>query len=177
MRIYQNLDGENDIISDGYKLVPLEEFNGVIYEVESQMIVKGEVNVDVGCGNAFGGKNEDEEEEGAGGGAPVEKVNDLIDHFQYEETGMDKAEFKEWLKEYGKKIVPKIPEAEQDNFKKGFQAFAKRVLTKFDEFCIYCPPNWNREDNLVFSYWKQDTDPAPHFLYILSGLKSYKVWS
>ena len=84
MRIYQNLDGENDIISDGYKLVKVEEYDGVVHEVESHMVVKGEVNVDVGCGNAFGGKNEDDEEEGAAGGPPVEKVNDIIDHFQYE---------------------------------------------------------------------------------------------
>ena len=84
MRIYQNLDGETDVISDGYKLDKLEEFGGVITEVQSHMVVKGDVTVDVGCGNAFGGKNEDEEEEGAPGAAPVEKYNDLIDHFQYQ---------------------------------------------------------------------------------------------
>lgn len=57
MRIYQSLDGECDIISDGYKLDKVEEFDGVVYQVQSKMVVKGEVNVDVGCGNAFGGKN------------------------------------------------------------------------------------------------------------------------
>lgn len=65
MRIYQKLGGEIDVISDGYKMVELEEYNKIVAEVQSRMVVKGGVEVDVGCGNAFGGKNEDEEE-GAG---------------------------------------------------------------------------------------------------------------
>ena len=73
MRIFINLggdcNGDHDVVSDGYKLNKLEEytdkkgnkhdFAGVITEIQSRMIVVGEVNVDVGCGNAFGGKNED----------------------------------------------------------------------------------------------------------------------
>lgn len=83
MRIYHNFGNEDaEIISDGYKLVPM--FDDTCFKVQSKMIVVGEVNVDVGCGNAFGGKNEEEEEGGAQGGAPVEKVNDLITNFGYE---------------------------------------------------------------------------------------------
>ena len=156
MRIYQNLEGEEDIISDGYKMSQPEGFEGIVTEVQSRMVVKGEENVDIGCGNAFGGKNEDEEEGGAGG-PPVEKVNDLVDAFQYQETGMTKDQFKEWLKEYGKKIVPKLPgEESQAKFKKGFQAFAKKVLGSFNDWTIYCPKNWDMENNLVFSFWKNE---------------------
>jgi hypothetical protein len=46
------------------------------------MVVKGEDNVDIGCGNAFGGTNE-EGEEASTGGNPVEKVNDIVDAFHY----------------------------------------------------------------------------------------------
>ena len=46
-------------------------FDGAACEVQSRMVVVGDVNVDVGCGNAFGGKNEEEEEQPAGGSAPV----------------------------------------------------------------------------------------------------------
>ena len=60
MRIFQNLDGDEvDIISDGYKMTKVEGFEGVVTEVQSRMVAKGEENVDIGCGNAFGGKNED----------------------------------------------------------------------------------------------------------------------
>ena len=39
-------------------------------QIQSKMIVKGEVEIDVGCGNEFGGKAEEEEGEG---GAPAGK--------------------------------------------------------------------------------------------------------
>jgi len=63
-------------------------------QIQSKMIVKGDVEIDVGCGNEFGGKAEEEEGEG---GAPaanqshVAKVNDLIDAFGYESTSFTKA--------------------------------------------------------------------------------------
>lgn len=58
MRIYCDIITNAEIISDSYPWVSLED--GAIIEVQSRMVVKGDVNVDVGCGNAFGGKNEEE---------------------------------------------------------------------------------------------------------------------
>ena len=178
MRIYQNIGGDEvDIISDGYKMVQPEGFEGVVTEVQSRMVAKaGGDDIDIGCGNAFGGKNEDDEEGGAAVAAPVEKINDLIDAFQYGESGMDKDSFKTWLKEYGKKVIPKLQgEEAQARFKKGFQAFAKTVLGKFADFTIYCPQNWDMDNTLIFSFWKNESDPAPVFWYLLDGLKSMKV--
>ena len=89
---------------------------------------------------------------------------------------MAKDALKDWCKEYGKKIIPKLPnEEEQARFKKGFQAFAKRVISKYDDFTIYCPKNWDMENNLVFSFWKNESDEAPVFWYLLDGLKVIKV--
>ncbi len=68
------------------------------------MVVKGEDNVDIGCGNAFGGTNEQGQEQG-NGGAPVEKVNDIVDSFHYEETSFDKAGFQGYFKGYMKKLL------------------------------------------------------------------------
>jgi hypothetical protein len=59
MRIYHDFfNVESEIISDSYPWVA--HADGAFIEVQSRMVVKGDVNVDVGCGNAFGGKNEDE---------------------------------------------------------------------------------------------------------------------
>jgi len=89
---------------------------------------------------------------------------------------MSKDDFKAWLKGYGQKAVPKINgKEEQDRFKKGFQAFAKHVLVKFADFTIYAPQNWDQENNLIFSFWKNETDEAPVFWYLLDGLRSFKV--
>ena len=37
-----------------------KKFKDVVGEVDSKMIVKTEGEVDIGCGNAFGGPSEDE---------------------------------------------------------------------------------------------------------------------
>jgi hypothetical protein len=55
MKIYQDLFTEAEVISDSYPFEMLHE--GTVAAVESKLIVKGDVEVDVGCGNAFGGNN------------------------------------------------------------------------------------------------------------------------
>lgn len=55
MRIYQDYTTEEEIISDSYPMTML--FQETTAEVQSKMVAKGDVDVDVGCGNAFGGKN------------------------------------------------------------------------------------------------------------------------
>jgi hypothetical protein len=65
MRIFQNIDSDAEIISDSYKFNYL--FEDCVIEVQSRMIPKdGDVNVDIGCGNAFGGNAEEEIAGGAG---------------------------------------------------------------------------------------------------------------
>jgi len=86
------------------------KFEDTTAEVASRMVVVGNEEVDVGCGNAFGGKNEDEEEGGAGG-APVEKVNNLINQYQYQESPFEKTDWKKYFGDYMKRLLPKIPEA------------------------------------------------------------------
>jgi hypothetical protein len=108
MRLFQDLFTEAEIISDSYPFTLL--FDGAACEVQSRMVVPGEVNVDVGCGSAFGGKNEDEEEGGAGNNA-VEKVNDLIDSFGYSETSFEKADWVKAFKAFVKQILEKKTKA------------------------------------------------------------------
>lgn len=85
-QVYVDVFSGEEIISDSFNIVEL--FDGAGGEVKSKLVVKGGVDVDIGCGNAFGGKNEEDEEEGAGGNENpnVEKVVDLIDAFKYQET-------------------------------------------------------------------------------------------
>lgn len=61
MRIYHNFGNEEaEIISDSYKFEYPEDFKNAVIAVQSKMIIPKDVEVDVGCGNAFGGKNEEE---------------------------------------------------------------------------------------------------------------------
>ena len=91
MRIFEDLFTGTEIVSDGYKMEL--KFEDTTAFIKARMIVVGETNVDIGCGNAFGGKNEDEEE-GGSGGPPKEKVINLVDSFGYCETSFNSR--KDW---------------------------------------------------------------------------------
>ena len=57
MKIFYDVFSNEEIVSDSYKMV--ETFNGAIVEVKAKFIVKKEGEVDIGCGNAFGGGGEE----------------------------------------------------------------------------------------------------------------------
>ena len=62
MRIYHNFGNqEAEIISDCNEFVYPEEIKNVVIEVQSKMVIPKDVEVDVGCGNAFCGKNKEEQ--------------------------------------------------------------------------------------------------------------------
>lgn len=177
MRIYQDLFTEEEFISDSYKIELTYE--GVIGEVQSRMVVKQDVEVDVGCGNAFGGQNEDDGEQGGQtGGAPVAKVIDLVDAFGYEETSFDLDGFSTYFKGYMKKLMVWIKTNKPDRlepFMTGAQAFFKWAKTNFDELSFYTGKAYDMENLIVMSYYKKEDDPAPTFLFVMDGMKSYKV--
>jgi Translationally controlled tumour protein len=76
-------------------------------QVESMVITKGGTEVDIGCGNSFGGGAADEAVDDN-----VEKVNNVIDSFNFSETPFSsKTEFKEYLKEYVRKVRTLLKDA------------------------------------------------------------------
>lgn len=175
MKIYQDIFNNEELISDSFKFE--ERHDGVVIAVPSRMVVKGEDKVDVGCGNAFGGKNEDEEE-GGPGEVPPEKVDIIVDTFNYQETGFDKENFKQYFKEYMNKVVDHLKKNKPDRvdaFKAGAIEYFKWVLSKFDEFSFYTPSNYDAENQIILSYYVHEADEAPTYLYIMDGLKFYKV--
>lgn len=179
MRIYFDLFTQTEIISDSYPFVSF--YDGAVVEVQSRMVIPQGVEVDVGCGNAFGGKNEDEEE-GAGnaGGAPVLKVNDLIDAFGYQETTLDKKEWQTTFKGFVKKILEKktkseVPADQIEKFKANAGLYLKHISGKWDNLKAYTPKDYDQENTTIFSYWKNEEDEAPVFIFYLDGCGNYKV--
>lgn len=96
--VFRGIKEGEELISDGY-MIKLE-YEGVVGKVQSKMVVKGDVDVDIGCGNEFGGGEQEQ-----GGNEHVEKVNDIIDGFQYTEIGHDKNSFGKHFKQYMKKVL------------------------------------------------------------------------
>lgn len=67
MRVYTDVFSKEEIVSDSFNFEYVFEKVGV--EIKSTFITKAEGDIDIGCGNAFGGNAEEE------GAADAEKVN------------------------------------------------------------------------------------------------------
>lgn len=120
MKIYTDIFSGEEILSDGYPITL--EYDDVVGKVKTELIVKGDADVDIGCGNAFGGAGEEDQ----AGGAPVEKVINVVDNFKLEDAGLDFATFSTYFKPYMKKLLDKLKETKPDRvdaFKAGAQKF------------------------------------------------------
>lgn len=60
-------------------------------------------------------------------------------------------------------------------FMEGAKAFFTWAKTNFDELSFYTGQQYDMENLIVISYYKNHEDEAPTFLYLMDGLKSYKV--
>lgn len=200
MIVYVDLISGDEVLSDAFTLKQVVDKDGAIVEglmfVESKMIKKSDDDIDVGCGNAFGGDEEGE----AGGDSGVAMVNNVVDGFQYTETQIGTAnDFKAWIKEYMNAIVTKLresgkPKEEIQAFKGQAAGIAKFFLTNFSELqfylgkcrifikivdicwyiCIYMyiGPSFVA-DSMVFSIYPEGAT-TPNFYYIMGGLKASK---
>ena len=56
MKIFQDIFSGEELLSDSYPIVML--FDNVVGEVQAKMVAIKDAEVDIGCGNAFGGTNE-----------------------------------------------------------------------------------------------------------------------
>jgi hypothetical protein len=179
MRIFEDLFTGTEVISDSYPWTAL--CDGAACEIQSRLVVVGDVNVDVGCGSAFGGKvEEDEEAPAAGGSAPVEKVNDLIDAFGYVETSFEKADWITYFKGLVKEVLAKKTASgataeDLVKFKANAGAFVKLITGKFADLTIYTPKDNDYDHSLIYSYWKDESDEAPIFIFYLDSCKAIKV--
>lgn len=130
-------------------------------------------DVDVGCGNAFGGAADDE-----GVDSGEEKVNNVIDGFQYTETSMSSAaDFKAWIKDYMNAVVLKLrekgkPKEEIQAFKATAPGIAKFFLKQFNDVQFYLGASFNPE-TMVFSIYP-DGAVTPNFYYIMGGFIAEK---
>ena len=100
MIIYECAVSGVEMISDAHKMEPLEiegVDSGNVFSVMSKTVVEGGDDVDVGCGNAFGGETE-ELDDGA------VKVNNLVSTFGYSPSSAlsDKKAFKQLFAAYVK---------------------------------------------------------------------------
>lgn len=134
MLVFQDVFTNDEVMSD---IFPFElAYNDVIMKVKSQYKKKEDVgNVDIGCGNAFGGG---EEEQGGDGDVAAEKVIDVVYNANLAETSFSKGDFMAYIKSFLKNLKTYLEENGKkdrvEGFQKGAQEFIKFVVSKFEEF-------------------------------------------
>jgi hypothetical protein len=178
MIVYRCVITGDEMLSDAYPLKPVVDSDGNVVEglmyCESKNITKGGGDVDIGCGNSFGGGGGDDEAVDDA----VETVNNVIDGFQYTETQVGGAnDFKSWLKEYFGAVRAQLrdkgkPKEEIQAFMGTASGIAKYLLTNFTDLQFFLGPAFNPEA-MVFSIYPEG-NTTPNFLYIMGGYEQEK---
>ncbi|KAK0646411.1 Mss4-like protein [Cercophora newfieldiana] len=169
MIIYKDAITDDEIISDSYDL---KEVDGVVYEVDCQMITEGAVEVDIGA-NASAEEADEALEDTA------VKVNNVVHSFRLSSTSFDKKSYLTYLKGYMKGVKKFLQEsgkseAEVKDFETKAGAFAKKILGSFKDWEFYTGESMNPDGMVVLLNYRED-GVTPYVVVWKHGLKEMKV--
>jgi len=180
MIIYKDVFTQDEMISDAYEI---EVIDDIMLKVKAKMITKGNEEVSIYDGNAFGGKNEEDESEQqqvevSGGGN--QKVNNIVDAFKLQGTNFkDQKEYMSFLKGYMGKLKKHLEENNKDRvtiFMKGVQKFVGEFFknNKFNDIEFFTGESFNQDAMLVLQIWSED-GLTPYLYFYKDGLIAEKM--
>lgn len=181
MKIFEDVFSGDEVLSDALDIKLVCEDS--IYAVVSKMVNPDDgANVDIGCGNQFGG-NADEDGDVGGQGPAIEKVNNIIDGFQLEEYISSKkdmvAVFKDKIKLVKERLSDNPKRLEKWDQKGAVGLFLKDVFAKFDECKFYMGKSYGsydpKESMLIISFWVKEDDTGETFHFFKDCLREVKV--
>ena len=177
MIVYKDILSGDEMMTDSFSQNNVIDDKGDIiygmFEVESSMNSKGSENIDIGCGNAFGGGEDDNELTSS------EKVNNIIESFKYTEVPFsNKTEFKQYLKDYVRSVRAKLkekgtPQPEIKEFMAQAPSIVMFLMSKFSDMQTFAGESMTAEGGMAFGYYKENAH-CPTFLYIKKALESEK---
>lgn len=165
----------DEFLSDSFPLLEVTDAEGNVIDglmmTTSKQIPKSDDDVDIGCGNAFGG------DEPAAADPNVEMVNNVVDKFSYTQTELSATQFKSWLKEYMGALLEKmkaanVPVDDRKAFRERAANAGKFFLSNFKELDFYLGPSFSPESMVVAMY--PEGAVAPNFYFIMDGLNKDK---
>jgi len=169
MIIYKDIISGDEVMSDSYDL---KEVDGVVYEVDCEMITLGAVEVNTGA-NA----SAEEADEGVEDGAV--QVNNVVNSFRLQSTSFDKKSYLSHLKTYMKKVKEALKEKNASNeeistFEKGAQSFAKKVVGNFKDYDFYIGESMDPDGMVILMNYRED-GVTPYVTIWKHGLSEMKV--
>jgi hypothetical protein len=176
MLIFQDIIKNDEFMSDIFPYTL--EYDDVIMKVQSSFKPKDKVGeVDIGCGNEFGGgENQAVDDE------PTENVNDVVYNANLQPVTMSKKEFMAYIKDFFKKVVTYLEEHDKkdrvETFKKGATAFIKFIVPHFDDLELYTGSSHQEHEDvegaIAIAYWEDESAKGPVLYFFKDALKEEK---
>ncbi|KAF9485313.1 translationally controlled tumor-associated [Pholiota conissans] len=168
MLLYEDIITGDELFSDAF---PMKEVDGVVYEVDCQMItIKPGADVDIGA-NPSAEEQDDALEEGA------ISINNVVHSFRLQSTSFDKKSYLTYLKGYMKAVKEKLAESNPDavgEFEKGAASFAKKIVANFKDYEFYTSESMNPDGMVALLNYRED-GVAAYFTFWKHGTKSVKL--
>jgi len=179
MLIYKDIFSGDELCSDSF---PMKLVDGVVYEFTGKFVSRKAGDIVLAGSNP----SEEDPDEVGGGDEFVEKGIDIVlNHSLMEMTEVyrDSSTFKEWVKEYLKKLVTHLksagkPDAEITEFKTKMQTWVAGLVKKdrFKELQFFSGPGDNAADGqLGIMEWRDlGGNQLPIFMLVKAGLEEEK---
>jgi len=168
MLLYEDIITGDELFSDAF---PVKEVEGIVYEVDCQMIVvKAGADIDIGAN-----PSSEEQEEALEDGAA--QVNNVVHSFRLQQTSFDKKTYLSYLKGYMRAVKDKLLELEPDSvaaFEKGAAAYAKKIVANFKNFEFYTGESMNPDGMVALLNYRED-GVTPYFTFWKHGAKQIKL--
>ncbi|PSR77280.1 hypothetical protein EW026_g4036 [Hermanssonia centrifuga] len=168
MLLYEDILSGDEMFSDAF---PIKEVDNIVYEVDCQLItVKAGADIDIGA-NPSAEDAEDALEEGA------TQVNNVAHSFRLQSTSFDKKSFLTYLKGYMKAVKAKLQDTNPgavEEFEKGAQAFAKKLVANFKDYEFYTGEKMDPDGMVALLNYRED-GVTPYFTFWKHGLKQVKL--
>ena len=179
MLIYECKLTNVEMCSDAFPAETLEIEgvpSGNVFVVTSKMVTEGGDDVDVGCGNAFGGGGEELDDGEV-------KVNNICSTFGYGASSAlsDKKAFKSLFTKYIKAVQGHLKPKKNggEEALKAFQGEAKALfkylLGNFKELELYMNSGGDCDGHFGIGWWAEGCNDAPKFIYWKTALNEIKA--
>jgi len=168
MLLYEDILTGDEMFSDAF---PIKEIDGIAYEVDCTLTtVKPGADVDIGA-NPSAEEQDEALEEGA------VTVNNVVHSFRLQATTFDKKNYLTYLKGYMKAIKAKMTETnpeQVEEFEKGAQNFAKKIVGNFKDYEFYTGESMNPDGMVALLNYRED-GITPYITFWKHGLKQVKL--
>ena len=181
MKVFIDIFTGDEVLSDG--VLPKLEYNDAIYTVKSKYVALNDENIDIGCGNAFGGSEEEDKPD-----PNVPKVNNIVHDFNLEEYFCSKGDFKDYIKDTLTKVKERLKDDKDKlaQWEKGGACanFLANVYKNFEneewDLKLYMGKSLGdstdpKEGMVIIAYWVDGSDSGETFHFFKDCLKEVKV--